>query len=355
VVYDAESLLTYMRRAVSASPERPVLVDKFLADATEVDVDAVADGGAVIVAGVMEHIEEAGVHSGDSACSLPAFSLGAEIVEEIARQTRAIGLELGVVGLMNVQFAVKAGEVYVLEVNPRGSRTVPFVSKATGIAWAKVAMRCMLGERLEAMGVAEPDPFAMTHVAVKEAVFPFNKFPGVDTILGPEMVSTGEVMGIDSDFGLAFAKAQAGAWTALPEGGAAFLSVRDADKPQVVELARELHALGFEVLATEGTALAIEAAGVPARRVNKVKEGRPHIVDMVKNGDVTLCVNTVGDAQGMADSFSLRREAVARKMSYFTTVAGGRAAARAIRALSERGMVTQALQDYFPGGDGAKP
>jgi len=350
VVYDAGSLLHYMRRAVTASPERPVLIDQFLADATEVDVDAVADGARVIVAGIMEHIEEAGVHSGDSACSLPAFSLGRTIVEEVARQTRSIGLELGVVGLMNVQFAVKGGEVYVLEVNPRGSRTVPFVSKATGVAWAKVAMRCMLGERLETQGVTEPDPFAMTHVAVKEAVFPFNKFPGVDTILGPEMVSTGEVMGIDTDFGLAFAKAQEGAWTGLPSGGAAFLSVRDADKAQVVKLARELHALGFTILATEGTARAIEAAGVPARRVNKVKEGRPHIVDMLKNGEITLCVNTVGDAQGMADSFSLRREAVARKMSYFTTVAGGRAAARAIAAVGERGLSTRALQDYFAGG-----
>jgi len=347
VVYDADSLLGYMRRSAVASPARAVLIDKFLADATEVDVDAVADGDKVIVAGIMEHIEEAGVHSGDSACSLPPFSLARPIVEEIARQTRALGAELGVVGLMNVQFAVKAGEVYVLEVNPRGSRTVPFVSKATGVPWAKVAMRCMLGERLKDLKVAEPDFFAMTHVAVKEAVFPFNKFPGVDTILGPEMVSTGEVMGIDTDFGLAFAKAQTGAWASLPAAGKAFLSVRDADKAAVVAIAEELHALGFEILATDGTCRAIAAAGVPAVRVNKVKEGRPHIVDMVKNGEVTLCVNTVGDAQGQADSFSLRREAVGRKMSYFTTVAGGKAGVRAIRAVREQGLTIRALQDYF--------
>jgi len=350
VVYDADSLLGYMRRSAAASPGRAVLIDQFLADATEVDVDAVADGERVVVAGIMEHIEEAGVHSGDSACSLPPFSLGAPIAEEIARQTRSIGAELGVIGLMNVQFAVKAGEVYVLEVNPRGSRTVPFVSKATGVPWAKVAMRCMLGERLKAMKVAEPDFFGMRHVAVKEAVFPFNKFPGVDTILGPEMLSTGEVMGIDLDFGLAFAKAQTGAWTSLPAAGKAFLSVRDADKPAVVAIAEELHALGFEILATDGTCRAIAAAGVPVVRVNKVKEGRPHIVDMVKNGEVTLCVNTVGDAQGQADSFSLRREAVVRKMSYFTTVAGGKAGARAIRAVRDQGLTIRALQDYFGQG-----
>jgi carbamoyl-phosphate synthase large subunit len=352
VVYDADSLLGYMRRTAVGTARRAVLIDQFLADATEVDVDAVGDGERVIVAGVMEHIEEAGVHSGDSACSLPPFSLARPIVEEIARQTRALGAELNVVGLMNVQFAVKAGEVYILEVNPRGSRTVPFVSKATGVPWAKVAMRCMLGQGLQAQGIAEPDPFAMTHVAVKEAVFPFNKFPGVDTILGPEMVSTGEVMGIDTDFGLAFAKAQAGAWTALPAAGKAFLSVRDADKAAVVAIAKELHVLGFEVLATDGTCRAIAAAGVPAVRVNKVREGRPHIVDMVKNGEVTLCVNTVGDAQGQADSFSLRREAVARKMSYFTTVAGGKAGVRAIGAMRGKGMTIRALQDYFDGKRG---
>jgi carbamoyl-phosphate synthase large subunit len=354
-VYDAESLLDYMDRAVSASPRHPVLIDQFLADATEVDVDAVADGNAVIVAGIMEHIEQAGVHSGDSACSLPPFSLAPEVVAEIARQTRAIGMELGVVGLMNVQFAVREGKVYILEVNPRGSRTVPFVSKATGTPWAKVAMRCMLGESLADQGVTEPAfTGAPAHVAVKEAVFPFNKFPGVDTILGPEMVSTGEVMGIDADFALAFAKAQMGSWTALPSGGTAFLSVRDADKPRAVAIGRELAELGFAVVATEGTCSALNAAGVPARRVNKVQEGRPHIVDMVKNGEVSITVNTVGDAQGQADSFPLRREAVAQKTSYFTTVAGGAAAVRAIRAVRERGLHIQALQDYFAGSRQAR-
>jgi len=348
IVYDGDSLLAYMARNAIASPEHPVLIDQFLADATEVDVDAVSDGTAVIVAGVMEHIEEAGVHSGDSACSLPPFSLDPAVVAEIARQTRAIGTELGVVGLMNVQFAVKDGRVYILEVNPRGSRTVPFVSKATGVPWAKVAMRCMLGRTLAEQGVREPDLAGpQGHVAVKEAVFPFNKFPGVDTILGPEMRSTGEVMGIDGDFALAFAKSQMGAWTALPTSGTAFLSVRDADKPAVVEIGRELAALGFTIVATEGTCRALAEAGVPARRVNKVAEGRPHVVDMAKNGEIVMTLNTVGDAQGQADSFSLRREAVAQRMSYFTTVAAGRAAVRAIRASAEKGLNIRALQDYF--------
>jgi carbamoyl-phosphate synthase large subunit len=348
VVYDADSLLAYMGRNAAATRNGPVLIDQFLADATEVDVDAVCDGAQVVVAGVMEHIEQAGVHSGDSACSLPPFSLEAEVVEEIARQTRAIGQELGVVGLMNVQFAVKGGQVFILEVNPRGSRTVPFVSKATGTPWAKVAMRCMLGKTLAEQGVTEPARSgALGHVAVKEAVFPFNKFPGVDTILGPEMLSTGEVMGIDADFGLAFAKAQMGAWTALPASGTVFLSVRDADKPTAVAMGRDLVEAGFNLIATEGTCKALNDAGVPATRVNKVKEGRPHVLDMAKNGKIVMTVNTVADAQGQADSFALRREAVAQKMSYFTTAAGGRAAARAIRAVAEQGFSIRALQDYF--------
>ncbi|MFQ5507985.1 MAG: carbamoyl-phosphate synthase large subunit [Leptospirillia bacterium] len=348
-VYDAKSLTDYMQRAVSVSPEHPVLIDKYLDGAIEVDVDAVGDGSQVIVGGIMEHIEEAGVHSGDSACSLPPYSLTSEVIEEIARQTRAIGLELGVVGLMNVQFAVKDNKVYIIEVNPRASRTAPFVSKATGTPWAKVGMACMLGKSLAEQGVKAPDhrPGHSTHVAVKEAVFPFNKFPGVDTILGPEMRSTGEVMGIDADFPLAFGKSQAGAWASLPTEGAAFLSVREEDKPATVEIARELFALGFSILATGGTCQAITNAGIPCERVNKVMEGRPNSVDLVKNGEIALTVNTVSDAQGKADSFSLRREAIAQRMSYFTTIAAGRAAAQAIAAQKKSGVNARALQDYL--------
>ncbi len=348
IVYDRDSLADYMQRAVTASPEHPVLVDQYLSGATEVDVDAVGDGADVIVAGVMEHIEEAGVHSGDSACSLPPYSLGAAVIDEIVRQTRALGLELGVVGLMNVQYAVKDGKVYIIEVNPRGSRTVPFVSKATGIQWAKVAMGCMLGKTLSEQGITQKDlSVSMGHVAVKEAVFPFNKFPGVDTILGPEMLSTGEVMGLDVDFPLAFAKAQAGAGNLLPTEGAAFLSVRDQDKDQAVTIARELSAQGFTILATAGTCRAIEQAGVPVTRVNKVKEGRPHVVDHAKNGDIAFMVNTVSDTQGKEDSFALRREAISRQVAYFTTVAGGAAAARAVAARAGKSVSVQALQDYF--------
>ncbi|MBI5136193.1 MAG: carbamoyl-phosphate synthase large subunit [Nitrospirae bacterium] len=347
IVYDADSLLGYMDRAVKASPEHPVLIDQYLAEATEVDVDAVGDGSRVVVAGIMEHIEEAGVHSGDSACSLPPFSLKADIVTEIARQTREIGVALGVVGLMNVQFAVKGGQVFIIEVNPRASRTTPFVSKATGTPWAKVAMKCMLGRSLDEQGVTEPDFVGgLGHVAVKEAVFPFNKFPGVDPVLGPEMLSTGEVMGIDAEFPQAFAKSQEGAWASLPVAGTVFLSVRDSDKPAIVGIGRELVALGFKVVATQGTCAALAEAGVSVERVNKVKEGRPHVVDLVKNGDIAMTINTVGDAQGQADSFSLRREAITQKMSYFTTVAAGRAAVCAIGALAKKGMRIRAIQDY---------
>ena len=293
IVFDSESLMDYMNRAVKASPDHPVLIDRYLADAIEVDVDAVADGTRVVVAGIMQHIEEAGVHSGDSACSLPPFSLPTGIVNEIARQTRTIGEALKVIGLMNVQFAVKDDEVYIIEVNPRGSRTVPFVSKATGTQWAKVAMACMLGKSLDELGVEQPnfEMGALGHVAVKEAVFPFNKFPGVDPILGPEMLSTGEVMGIDQDFPRAFAKAQLGAWTVLPTEGTAFLSVKDRDKDAVVPIARELADLGFSLLATDGTCRTLTDAGIPVQRVNKVQEGRPNAVDAVKNGNIVLALS----------------------------------------------------------------
>ncbi|MDH4228805.1 MAG: carbamoyl-phosphate synthase large subunit [Nitrospirota bacterium] len=349
IVYAPDRLSDYMQRAVQASPEHPVLVDHYLGGAIEVDVDAVGDGAEVVVAGIMEHIEEAGVHSGDSACSLPPYSLPPDTVREIARQTRMIGKELGVIGLMNVQFAVQNGQVFIIEVNPRASRTSPFVSKATGTPWAKVAMRCMLGRSLAEQGVKEPpmERGALGHVAVKEAVFPFNKFPGVDPILGPEMLSTGEVMGIAADFPEAFAKAQEGAWSSLPEGGTAFLSVKDADKPLIVQVGRELAALGFAITATHGTCEALQKAGIEARRVNKVSEPRPHAQDLFKNGEIVFSINTVGDAQAQADSFWLRREAVSRKMSYFTTAAAGRAAVKAIAAMAKKGLSIRPLQDYF--------
>src|SRR5207249_7627004 len=290
IVYDPTGLARYMKAAVRVSPAHPVLIDHFLEDATEVDVDAVSDGERVVIGGIMEHIERAGVHSGDGACSLPPYSLDAEARAEIRRQTVALARELGVVGLMNVQFAVKANCVYVLEVNPRASRTVPFVSKAIGVPLAKVAARCMVGRSLAAQGFTRE--IVPAHVSVKEAVFPFLKFPGVDTVLGPEMKSTGEVMGIDGSFGAAFAKAQIGAGTLLPTAGKAFLSVPDVAKEAVVAVARRLAACGFTLVATRGTAAHLRAAGLPAEMINKVQEGSPHIVDALRRGEVSLVVNT---------------------------------------------------------------
>ncbi len=344
IVYDETVLLSYMRSAVKTSPDHPVLIDKYLEDAIEVDVDAIADGRQVVVAGIMEHIEEAGVHSGDSACSLPPYSLEPAIVEEIARQTRALALELGVVGLMNVQFAVKRGTVYVLEVNPRASRTVPFVSKAIGVPLAKLAMKVMIGRKLADLGFAKE--ITPRHVSVKEAVFPFTKFAGVDVLLGPEMKSTGEVMGIDGDFGWAFAKSQAAAGTKLPLGGTAFISVKDQDKPAALELARRLHQLGFQIEATRGTAAYIKEQGVPVETVNKVMEGRPHVVDHIKNGEVNLLVNTVGSQSSHEDSLSIRREALHKGLSYYTTMPGARAAVRAIEAVAKKGITIRSLQEY---------
>jgi carbamoyl-phosphate synthase large subunit len=297
----------------------------------------------VLVAGIMEHIEEAGIHSGDSACALPPYSLPAPIVGRIREQTHALARELGVVGLMNVQFAVNQGQVYVLEVNPRASRTVPFVSKATGVPWAQVAARVMVGRKLAEMGLREVTP---PHVAVKEAVFPFAKFPGVDTVLGPEMRSTGEVMGIAADFPTAFAKAEIGAGTRLPQGGTVFLSVRDQDKQPACEVARRLAELGFEILATDGTAAHLRAAGVAARRVNKVKQGRPHCVDALINGEIAMVINTTTDAQAIRDSFSIRRTALQRDVPYFTTVQAARAAAAAIASLRGSALDVRPLQEY---------
>jgi len=324
IVREEADLQRYMREAVKVSNDSPVLLDRFLNDAIEVDVDALADGQQVLIGGIMEHIEQAGVHSGDSACSLPPYSLPPAIQDELRRQTVAMARALNVVGLMNVQFAIKGDTVYVLEVNPRASRTVPFVSKATGRQLAKIAARCMAGRTLKEQG-AEHEVIP-PYFSVKEAVFPFRKFPGVDPILGPEMKSTGEVMGVGDSFGEAFLKAQYGASTKLPRGGNAFISVRDPEHPQVAEIAAYLHELGFKVYATRGTARVIDAAGVPVIRVNKVAEGRPHIVDMIKNKDIHLIINVVEDKRAVVDSFAIRAAALTQNVPYFTTLAGAKAA-----------------------------
>ncbi|WP_447972402.1 carbamoyl-phosphate synthase large subunit [Nitrospira sp. Kam-Ns4a] len=350
IVYDEDGLLTYMASAVKASPDHPVLIDKYLEDAIEIDVDAIADGRRVVVAGIMEHIEEAGVHSGDSACSLPPYSLDAGVVAEIRRQTAALAMELGVVGLMNAQFAVRNGTLYVLEVNPRASRTVPFVSKAIGVPLAKLAMKVMMGRTLEELGFTEAP--APAHVSVKEAVFPFTKFAGVDVLLGPEMRSTGEVMGIDEEFGWAFAKSQAAANVSLPTGGTAFLSVKDRDKPAALEIARRLRRLGFQIEATRGTAAFLQERGVPATTVNKVTEGRPHIVDHIKNGEICLVVNTVGSESSHADSKSIRREALHHNIPYYTTMPGARAAVLGIEAIVRKGLTIKSLQEYHQTASG---
>ena len=328
IVYNDEDLKIYMGEAVRASSDSPVLLDHFLDHAIEVDVDAVCDGDEVIIAGVMQHIEQAGVHSGDSACSLPPYSLSEDTLRQIKQQTRVLARGLNVRGLMNAQFAVQGADIYVLEVNPRASRTVPFVSKATGIAFAKVAARCMAGKSLREQGVSEPR--AGRYFAVKEAVFPFIKFPGVDPILGPEMKSTGEVMGVAREFGTAYAKAQLAAGNILPDTGKALLSVRKADKPGIVKVARELARLGFALVATRGTAAALESSGLSCETVNKAQEGRPHIVDMIKNDEIALIINTTEGKQAIADSYEIRREALTRRIYYSTTVAGGHAACMAI-------------------------
>ncbi|MGE0372502.1 MAG: carbamoyl-phosphate synthase large subunit [Gammaproteobacteria bacterium] len=329
IVYSEEDLARYMRTAVEVSNESPVLLDRFLDDAIEVDVDAVSDGTDVVIGGIMEHIEQAGVHSGDSACSLPPFSLPRSLQDEMRRQAEVLARSLGVVGLMNIQFAIKGTDIYVLEVNPRASRTIPFVSKACGVSLAKVGARCMAGASLRSQGVTREivPPF----YSVKEAVFPFAKFQGVDPILGPEMKSTGEVMGIGRSFAEAFAKSQVAAGIDLPTGGRAFISVRDADKARAVEVARELVAQGFELLATGGTAKTLETAGVPCAKVMKVGEGRPHIVDMIKNDEISLIINTTEGKQAIADSYEIRRAALQHKVTYTTTIAGARATSLALR------------------------
>ncbi|MBM4254613.1 MAG: carbamoyl-phosphate synthase large subunit [Deltaproteobacteria bacterium] len=344
IVYDDPNLQRYMNEAVLASPEHPVLVDKFLDDATEVDVDAVGDGHDVVIGGIMEHIELAGVHSGDSACSLPPRSISQKVQDDIRRQTVSLAKELQVVGLMNVQYAVKGETVYVLEVNPRASRTVPFVSKAIGQPLAKIAARVMAGKTLRELGFTHE--IVPPYISVKEAVFPFIKFPGVDTILGPEMKSTGEVMGIDASFAMAFAKAQVAAGTFLPAQGKVFLSVRDHDKDAALSIARRLVESGFSLIATQGTAAHLRNAGVVVDIVNKVGEGSPHIVDAIRAGEIAVVMNTVEGPQAVADSFSIRRSALECRVPYFTTIAGAGAAAEGIARLRMGLLGVQPLQEY---------
>jgi len=347
IVYDAADLELYIRNAAQVSPGKPILVDRFLEGATEIDVDAISDGYDTVIGGIMEHIEEAGIHSGDSACVLPPMSLTTEILERIKAQTKAIAGELNVIGLMNIQYAVKDGTIYVLEVNPRASRTIPFVSKATGIPLAKLATKVIMGQRLEALGLNEE--VTPSHISVKESVFPFSRFPGVDTILGPEMKSTGEVMGIDSAFGRAFAKAQLAAGQYLPLSGTVFASVKDGDKDAFLDTAEIFHELGFKIVSTQGTSAFLAKHGVSNETVNKVREGRPHIVDMIKNGDIDLVINTTGTKKAVSESYSIRRTALTMNIPYTTTLAGARATALAIRSMREGTLDVKTLQEYHRG------
>lgn len=345
IVHEVDALKRYMKEAVHVSGDSPVLLDSYLQDAIEVDVDVICDGTDVYIAGILEHIEEAGIHSGDSACSLPPYSLSDSLIAELRHQSTSLALALNVIGLMNVQFAIKGEDIYILEVNPRASRTVPFVAKATGIPVAKIAARVMMGEKLSDFDLRDVSKSA--HVAVKEAVFPFARFPGVDIILGPEMKSTGEVMGLDSNFSRAFAKSQLGAGTTLPTQGTAFISVKDRDKDRAVELARRLSACGFHLIATGGTQRHLEAAGLKVEKVNKVLEGRPHCVDALVNGEVQLVFNTTEGAKAISDSYTIRREALTNHIPHYTTMTGSAAAVGAIEALLSGGLDVAPLQDYF--------
>ncbi|MFZ7125130.1 MAG: carbamoyl-phosphate synthase large subunit [Desulfobacterales bacterium] len=344
IVYDRDALANFVRIAFAASPDHPVLIDKFLEDAVEVDVDAISDGTVTIIGGIMEHVEEAGIHSGDSACVLPPRNLPKRMLDEISAATRAMAMELGVVGLMNVQYAIKDKRLYVLEVNPRASRTIPFVSKATGIPLAKLATKVMLGKSLAELGLTREAVPA--HVSVKEAVLPFDRFPDVDTLLGPEMKSTGEVMGIDMDFGSAFAKAQLGAGQRLPLEGTVFISVKDRDKPAAVEIADGFRKLGFSVMATRGTAEYLSEKGIEAQQVHKVSTGRPHVVDAIKNKEIQLVINTGTGGAPKQDGYAIRRAAIQYGLPYATTIAGAKAVCQGIGALKTKRLEVRTLQEY---------
>ena len=344
IVHEEQTLRRYIRTAAEASPERPILVDRFLEDATEVDVDCIADSETCVIGGVMEHIEQAGIHSGDSACVIPTFSLSTEVLATIKNATKAMARELEVRGLMNVQFAVKDEEVYVLEVNPRASRTVPFVSKAIGKPLAKFAARVMAGQTLKELNFTEE--ILPEHYSVKEAVFPFIKFPGIDITLGPEMRSTGEVMGIDADLGIAYAKAQMSAQPPLPSSGNVFISVKDSDKRSVVPIASEFADLGFTIYATGGTAKVLREAGIPAKLLYKLQEGRPNILDLIKNDEMHFIINTPSGQQPRKDEVVIRSAAVAARVAMMTTLRGAQASSAAIRALKAAGYGVKSLQDY---------
>jgi carbamoyl-phosphate synthase large subunit len=344
IVYDEETLSQFMERAIAASPDHPILIDKFLQDAIEVDVDAISDGTDTVIGGIMEHIEEAGIHSGDSACVLPAITFSQELLETIEKQTKLIARELGVVGLMNIQYAVKDGVLYVLEVNPRASRTIPFVSKAIGVPLAKLATKIMLGRSLKELGFTQT--IWPEHISVKEAVFPFNRFPNVDVLLGPEMKSTGEVMGIDHSFGMAFAKSQMAAGFSLPLDGGVFISVNDIHKDKIVPVARSFQNMGFHIMATRGTAAHLERHGIKTEAIFKVSEGRPHVVDRIKNGDIQVVINTSVGRRSSLDAYHIRRGALTYNVLYTTTIAGAKALNEAIMALKKENWEVSPLQDY---------
>ncbi|MCK4998263.1 MAG: ATP-grasp domain-containing protein, partial [Anaerohalosphaera sp.] len=345
IVYDRQSLDACVHDALEVSGEHPILIDKFLDDATELDVDAICDGKRVVIGGIMEHIEQAGIHSGDSACSLPPVSIKKKVINEIKRQTKLLALELKVKGLINIQFAVKGNDIYILEVNPRASRTIPFVSKTIGVPLAKLAAKIMAGMTLAELGFTKE--VNRDHYAVKEAVFPFLKFPGIDTLLGPEMLSTGEVMGISDDFGIAFAKSQMAAGNFLPTKGTVLFSVKDRDKKRAVEAARQMHKLGFKIVATKGTCIEFIKNNIPSEFALKITEGRPNIVDSIINMEVDLIVNTTVGKQSIQDSFSIRRSALDRQIPYFTTIRGAMATVKAISAMKKSKVGVKAIQLYY--------
>lgn len=345
IVYDREALIAYMRNAIEASPERPILIDRFLEDAHEFDVDAVADPTAVVIGGIMQHIESAGVHSGDSACVLPPYQISNTNLNELRNHTHALARALNVVGLMNIQFAIQDEDVFIIEVNPRASRTVPFVSKAIGVPLAKVAVRAMVGRTLVEQGFTREVP--INHIAVKEAVLPFNKFPGVDTVLGPEMKSTGEVMGIDTDFGLSFQKAQLGAGVRLPQEGTVFLSVNDRDKEGLVPIAQQLSDMDFRLIATGGTCAFLKSHNIACNRIFKIQEGRPNILDAIKNGEISLMINTPAGEQSQAADPEIRKAAVQYGLPYTTTLSGAAAAVAGIQSLKNNSTIRiRSLQDF---------
>ncbi len=345
IVYDREALIAYMRNAIEASPERPILIDRFLEDAHEFDVDAVADPTAVVIGGIMQHIESAGVHSGDSACVLPPYQISDTNLNELRSHTRALARALNVVGLMNIQFAIQGEDVFIIEVNPRASRTVPFVSKAIGVPLAKVAVRAMVGRTLKEQGFIREVP--INHIAVKEAVLPFNKFPGVDTVLGPEMKSTGEVMGIDTDFGLSFQKAQLGAGVRLPQDGTVFLSVNDHDKEGLIPIAQQLSDMNFRLIATRGTRAFLQNHNIACNLIFKIQEGRPNILDAIKNGEISLMINTPAGEQSQAADPEIRKAAVQYGLPYTTTLSGAAAAVAGIQSLKNNSAIRiRSLQDF---------